>query len=106
MDSINMKAADDCYLTTGPCGGRPMGPPQEYLRAGQNFTVVIQKNFGHFYKTAPGMFEIKFGIMEADGNMLMDTLATIPDTDAPPLTLITQDIVVSTNNSLISFFIT
>jgi len=75
-------AATDCYLTTGPCGGKGMGPPVLFALAGTNFTILFQKNLDHFYAPAPGNFTISFSY---DGMDFFE-VGSMPDTSAPSLT--------------------
>ena len=56
LTMVNNVAAADCYLMTSPCGGRSMDDVRLYLRAGQNFTVVFQKNADHWSSATPGDF--------------------------------------------------
>ena len=56
MTMFNKAASGDCHLMTSPCGGRAMDDVRLYLRAGQNFTVVFQKNLDHWNSATPGDF--------------------------------------------------
>lgn len=92
MGGLNAAPASDCFLTTGPCGDRPMGPVQAYIRAGRNHTVVFQKNYSHFMASSPGTLEVNLGVDSADGIGMVENLASWPDMDDDPLTLYTVDV--------------
>lgn len=96
MTGLNMNPSDDCFLPTGPCGDRPAGEPSAYLRAGNNFTVVFQKNYGHFFETDPGTLSVNFGVDSTDETPMFETLASMPDVNDDPRTLYTVDVMVCT----------
>ncbi|XP_033729611.1 uncharacterized protein LOC117318771 [Pecten maximus] len=92
LSGYNKAATEDCYLTQGECGGRMSDPNNmAVFQRGMNYTVILQKNLDHFNTTNPGSFDItlhhKTGI-----SYYTRTLATIPDTAAPSLSLYMTDV--------------
>jgi len=83
MNGWQQEAADDCALTTGPCGGRPVGIPSVIAEGGSNFTFVFQKNLDHFYSANPGNFTL-YWAEHTDFSYIK--IGSTPDTDAPSLT--------------------
>jgi len=92
LAGYNKAAADDCGLLVGPCGGRAPQPPEIFLPAGRNFSVVFQKNLDHYFAANPGKFVIFYERHGQSGSYRV--LKEIPDTSTPSLTLYIEDIIV------------
>ncbi|XP_060080287.1 uncharacterized protein LOC132559685 [Ylistrum balloti] len=100
LTGYNKAAADDCYLTTGECGGRMSDSNNmAFFKRGMNYTVVLQKNLDHHNSTDPGSFVVSLH-HNTDISFYTRTLATIPDTDAPSLSLYTADIFIPSDLQL------
>ncbi|KAK6167608.1 hypothetical protein SNE40_021593 [Patella caerulea] len=93
---FNKVGAADCYLKTGPCGGRPKSENYVTLKAMQNLTVVLQKNLDHYSTTDPGQFTISFGATEGSG---MKMLGMIPDTSEQSLSLYAMNVTIPSVSS-------
>ncbi|XP_052714057.1 uncharacterized protein LOC128187678 [Crassostrea angulata] len=82
MSGINTPAANDCILTTGPCGGRQPGRDATFYGRGENITVTFMKNLDHYNKTNPGKFVISLSERQT---VAPKVLATVPDAGEPSL---------------------
>ncbi|CAH1773927.1 unnamed protein product [Owenia fusiformis] len=80
MMGINKPGATDCILLKGPCGERT-GMPTTGVKAGTNFTVLIQKNLDHWDKATPGYFTVSWGLSETS----MTMIAKVQDNGEPSL---------------------
>ncbi|XP_067928604.1 uncharacterized protein [Watersipora subatra] len=88
MSGINKPAADDCILTTGPCGGRDMDS-YLVLKRESNYTVIFQKNLDHYTQATPGYFSISFS---SDEGQTFEEAMKIPDMGEPSLHLYIQEV--------------
>jgi len=81
-------AADPrCKLLDGPCGGfNPEFPPMISYHAGENITLVFQKNFNHYRPGVGSEFVVSFS-PNSEPNLNLTVLMTIPDTSAPDLSI-------------------
>ncbi|CAL1537792.1 unnamed protein product [Lymnaea stagnalis] len=90
-NDINAVGASDCYLKTGPCGGRTQNLTSgTALVAGKQFVVTIQKNLDHFNAARPGYFAVSIGADEAS----LKEIHRIADTAEPSLALYSDDVTV------------
>jgi len=93
ITNINQAGDKECYLvntaTNAPiCGSdSPIKPeiPKLVLEGGSMVTFVWQKNLNHWVANVPGNFTV-FLIDELFPEMIT-TLASIPDTNTPALTI-------------------
>ncbi|XP_065191965.1 uncharacterized protein LOC135823061 [Sycon ciliatum] len=74
--SINKPGADDCGLTTGPCGGRHGGQPMVAVPSGETVNITFQKNLNHFNAEKPGHFAFAFGTEQK-----LEAIGMTPDTN-------------------------
>eukprot|EP00026_Physarum_polycephalum_P020614 Phypoly_transcript_23312.p1 GENE.Phypoly_transcript_23312~~Phypoly_transcript_23312.p1 ORF type:complete len:164 (-),score=24.44 Phypoly_transcript_23312:92-559(-) len=85
MNDLNTIATADCFLTTGPCGGRPAQVPNVMLIGGTNFTVSWQKNENHWTQSQPGTFNVSWADESVPDKFY--ELESFTDTNTPALTL-------------------
>jgi len=78
-----------------PCGDMPVGNPVAELYAGQNYSLVFQKNENHFYASNPGSFSVNYW---QGGEPTL--LATIPDTNTPWSYVYTLDVSMPSTSGL------
>ena len=95
MIGFDKPGADNCFLTQGRCGGRTSAGVKMAVKKGENMMVHFQKNLDHFDKSTPGMFQILMG-KETAGTRLTP-LASVPDTDAPSLTIYDVNVTIPTS---------
>lgn len=90
LNGLNTVGTPDCGLTTGPCGGRHAEQPKQILKSGSEYTIVFQKNRDHYASNATGFFHISYEKAGHFGSFR--TLAKIPDTSSPSLTLFSHTV--------------
>jgi len=93
MQNLNTPATADCFLTTGPCGGRPMQAPEVILLRDTNFTFTWQKNENHWTTANPGTFNLSYA--ETDTGMFTNFYSFV-DTNTASLTLYSAVVPVNT----------
>jgi hypothetical protein len=83
---VDLTQASDprCWLIEGPCGNMKPERPQVQYQAGQNFTVVLQKNLDHYQANNPGEFLISFAMSPGAP---FSPIGFIMDTTAPSLSI-------------------
>ncbi|KAL3889977.1 hypothetical protein ACJMK2_002289 [Sinanodonta woodiana] len=82
ITGINKPGAGDCELLKPPCGGRLAEKSKIAVRAGENITVIFQKNLDHWNASSPGVFVVAVGTESS-----LKTLAEVPDQGEPSLYL-------------------
>ena len=82
LEGLNTAGADNCGLTTGPCGGKEARHDAVTFHREENMTVVFMKNLDHFNSTSPGKFEIALG---ENNDTLTRPLHSVMDTSDPSL---------------------
>lgn len=87
---INKAGSGSCIQLDGPCGKTNPTMDKLHLMAGQNYTVVFQKNLDHFNAAMPGYWSVSIG-MESGS---MKELYRTPDTNTPSLTLFSATITI------------
>jgi hypothetical protein len=92
VNGAGTNAAPVCaYITPAPCGGGPAaGAPTAAFVAGQATTISMQKNQDHFYAASPGNFSVYLWDAAGDSTYL----GTVPDTNAPSLSLFPLSVIV------------
>ncbi|XP_071941310.1 uncharacterized protein [Antedon mediterranea] len=90
---INNKAASDCGLEQGPCGGRNPMSPQYGAKSGGNYTVSFQKNLDHWTAATPGQFTV---MMSDSKTMDFKLLAKVADKGEPSLTVYSVNVTLPT----------
>ncbi|KAK7092178.1 uncharacterized protein [Littorina saxatilis] len=95
LTGINKPGSRSCFMLGAPCGKQAPNINKLYLSAGENFTVVFQKNLNHFYAANPGYFSVSIG-SESDekNNRTLTELYRTADTSDPSLTIMTANIMV------------
>ncbi|XP_070209560.1 uncharacterized protein [Littorina saxatilis] len=81
LTGINKPGSRSCFMLGAPCGKQAPNINKLYLSAGENFTVVFQKNLNHFYAANPN-------------NRTLTELYRTADTSDPSLTIMTANIMV------------
>jgi len=88
---INTQASNSCKLFNAPCGFNTPGNPVISVKAGEEYTVVFQKNENHWTQQNRGNFSINFA-SSPTGSFKM--LAVVEDTNTPSLTVFTANVTI------------
>ena len=86
LTGLNTPASADCFLTTGPCGGRPAQEADVLLVRGTNFTITWQKNENHWTAANPGSFNLSFADIETP-TKFVPIYSFVDNPNTPALTL-------------------
>jgi len=81
----------DCAVITGACGSSKQQPPQFYVPAAHNFSVVWQKNENHWVTGATGNFTLNIISPAAKRTYL---LSSVPDSNTASGTLYSANVAV------------
>lgn len=90
LGAVISGTSDSCYWQNGPCGQTTPSKNKLYLRAGQQFTVVVQNNLGHYNAGNPGYWSVSIG---KEGGTLKELRRT-KDTDAPNLAVFSTTVTI------------